>query len=186
MPVRQHDRRPGLLTAELTAQNQISSRRPAGPVLRELALIAAAVMSARQPRAHLLLHDRSRRAPTASPALAPQPRIVRARSAAQLRTPNKAGKPVFDVSGRNDPRRFDLVFRLLGRVRRRPVFVVKDEFAVAAVAAVTAAFDELDRLLGGSGVGVLSRVCCGSGAGHARDFGLGFDDRVAVLLLFQD
>lgn len=186
MLVRQHDRRPELLTAELTAHNQISSSHPTGPVLRKLALIAAAVVSARKPSAHLLLHDRSRRAPAASPALVPQPRIVRARSAAQLRTPNKAGKPVFDVSRRNDPHRLDLVLELLRRVRRRPVFVVEDEFAVAAIAAVTAAFDELDRLLGSSGVGILCGVCCGAGAGHARDFGLGRDDRVAVLLLFQD
>lgn len=50
---------------------------------RKRTLLATAVVSARQPGTHLLLHDCRSQAATASPTLAPQPRITRARSSAQ-------------------------------------------------------------------------------------------------------
>ena len=146
------------------------------PLLLKHARTAATVMSARQPRAHCLLHDRSGSAATASPALAPGPWISRARSSAQRRAPLETGEPVGDMNGWNHSGGWDALFGLrLGMVGRcTGVVIVEGEVAVAvaAVAAVIALVDELDRFLvgGGGGIGGFSRVYCGGdGAGDARD-----------------
>lgn len=194
--VRQYYRQPELLITKLTAQrrHQVSSHRGMSPLLLKHARTAATVMSARQPRAHCLLHDRGGSAPTASPALAPGPWISRTRSSTQRRTPLETGKPVGDMNGRDHSGRWDALLRLhLGMIGRCAgvVVVVEDEFAVAvaAVATVIALADELDRLLvvGGGGFDGVCRVCGGGDggrAGHARDSELCCSGSEGVALLF--
>jgi len=151
------------------------------------------VVSARQPGTHRLLHDRRSRAAAASPALGPQPRITRARSPAQRRTPHEAGEDVADRSGRDHSGGWDWVVGLLGRGGRSAGFVVEDEIAVVAgvaggVAGAAAVVDESDRIFVGRGIGVLvlCRVCGGGRAGDARDLRLGCNERVGLLFLLQD